>query len=280
MTERVLLTGANGFIGRQVLKNLIESGCRVTVVIRTGSQLEPKYTTQVESVIFTDDLFKESYMWWAETMKYSDIVIHTAWFTDPGVYLQSPKNFECLEGTLLMAKAAVDVSVRRFIGIGTCFEYDLSYELLTINTPLKPLTPYAQAKALVFTKITKLFLETDLTFAWCRLFYLYGEGEKSERLVPYIRRMLENDTEVELTSGDQIRDYLDVQEAGRTIVSVALSECQGPINICSEIPVTVRELAENIARGYGKLHLLRFGARATDSLDPVRVVGVRNWGTK
>jgi nucleoside-diphosphate-sugar epimerase len=280
MRNRVLLTGASGFVGRQVLKNLIENGCLVTVVIRVGTRLTPEDVSKVESVIFTDDIFSESHAWWIETMKHIDTVIHTAWFTDPGEYLQSAKNFYCLEGTLLMAKAALDANVRRFIGIGTCFEYDLSYEILSVETPLKPVTFYAQAKALAFTEITNLFLDQEIEFVWCRLFYLHGEGEKSERLVPYIRRMLENDTEVELSKGNQIRDYLDVQTAAKMIVKVALSKFQGPVNICSGVPVTIRELAENIASEYGKLHLLQFGARDTDSLDPPRVVGLKNWGAE
>jgi nucleoside-diphosphate-sugar epimerase len=277
MNEQVLLTGATGFVGRQILRNLLEYGFRVKVVIRSGSYLELESASEIESVIFTDNLFTESDKWWSENFENTDIVIHAAWFTKPGEYLGSPKNFECMQGTLRMARASIKTGVRRFIGIGTCFEYDLNYELLASDTPLKPATPYAQAKVSTFEGLTELLSVGGVEFAWCRLFYLYGEGENRERLVPYIRGRLEIDAEVELSDGNQIRDYLDVQEAGRLIVGVARSKSQGPINICSGIPITVRELAEDIAAEYGKQELLRFGARPNLKSDPPRIVGVMNW---
>ena len=83
------------------------------------------------------------------------------------------------------------------------------------------------------------------------------------------------DEPAELSSGSQIRDYLDVREAGRMIVEHALGAGQGPVNICSGTPVTVRELAERIADEYGRRDLLRFGARPDNLVDPPCVVGVR-----
>jgi nucleoside-diphosphate-sugar epimerase len=280
MNERVLLTGASGFIGRQILTYLLKQGFQVDVVIRNGSNIVLQDMAHVVSVIFTDDLFAENEDWWIKTFKNTDIVIHAAWFTKPGEYLESPKNYECMQGTLRMARASIKAGVRRFIGIGTCFEYDLDYELLAIDTPLKPATPYARAKVSTFEGLTELLSVGGVEFAWCRLFYLYGEGENRKRLVPYIRSMLEIDAEVELSDGNQIRDYLDVQEAGRLIVGIARSKSQGPINICSGIPITVRELAEDIAAEYGKKELLRFGARPNLKSDPPRIVGVMNWEFK
>ena len=106
------------------------------------------------------------------------------------------------------------------------------------------------------------------------MFYLYGEGEDSRRLVPYIRSKLSAGETAELTSGNQVRDFLNVQVAAQTIVSAALSHHQGAINVCSGIPVSVRALAEQIADEYGRRDLLKFGARPENVVDPPRVVGV------
>ena len=107
-------------------------------------------------------------------------------------------------------------------------------------------------------------------FAWCRLFYLYGEGENERRLVPYLRAKLMAGEPAELTSGRQICDYLNVRDAGRMIVEAALGAEQGPVNICSGMPITVRQLAEQIADEYGRRDLLRFGARPDNlSIRPV-----------
>ena len=81
----------------------------------------------------------------------------------------------------------------------------------------------------------------------------------------------------ELTSGEQIRDFLDVADAGRIISDVALSDQTGPVNICSGAPIKVRELAEQIADQYDRRDLLIFGARPDNPVDPLSVVGVPNY---
>lgn len=275
MTGITLLTGATGFVGRQVLRALGEKGVRVRVVVRDGKQSEFATIKCVESVVLTPDLFAESVDWWASICKGIDTVIHVAWYAEPGKYLQSSQNLDCLIGTLQMAKGAAQAKVRRFIGIGTCFEYDLTVGVLAVETPLLPSTPYAGAKAAAFTALSQWLPQQGVEFAWCRLFYLYGEGEDYRRLVPYLHAKLTGGEPAELTSGGQVRDYLDVREAGRMIVEVALGREQGPVNICSGNPITVRHLAEQIADEYERRDLLKFGSRPDNLVDPPCVVGVR-----
>jgi dTDP-6-deoxy-L-talose 4-dehydrogenase (NAD+) len=166
--------------------------------------------------------------------------------------------------------------VTRIVGIGTCFEYDLTGGMLAIETPLRPLTPYAGAKAAAFMALSQWAPKQGIEFAWCRLFYLHGEGEDSRRLVPYLRSKLAAGEPAELTSGNQIRDFIDVREAGRIIAETALGHAQGAVNICSGMPITVRQLAESIADEYGRRDLLRFGARQDNLIDPPCVVGVKH----
>lgn len=275
MTGIVLLTGATGFVGRQVLRALNEQGIHVRAVIREGKQGQLTNIKSIESVVTTPDLFAESAEWWTNICNGINIVIHVAWYAEPGKYLLSTKNLDCLIGTLNIAKGAAQAGVKRFIGIGTCFEYDLTCGMLSIQTPLRPLTPYAGAKTAAFTALSQWFPHQEMSFAWCRLFYLYGEGEDTRRLVPYVRNKLANGESAELTSGSQIRDFLDVREAGRMIVEAALDDEQGPVNICSGIPVTVRQLAEKIADEYGRRDLLKFGVRPDNLIDPPYIVGVK-----
>jgi dTDP-6-deoxy-L-talose 4-dehydrogenase (NAD+) len=272
----ILLTGATGFVGRQVLRALAERGARVRAVVRQGKTIAS--TPAIEGVVASPDIFHESAVWWADACRGVDTVIHAAWYAEPGQYLQSPKNQDCLSGTLRLAAGAIAAGVRRFVGIGTCFEYDLSAGHLAVETPLSPTTPYAQAKADAFLALTRLLPPHDLAFAWCRLFYLYGEGEDARRLVPYLHARFKAGEPAELSRGTQVRDFLDVREAGRMIAEAALGARQGPINICSGMPITVRALAERIADEYGRRDLLRFGARPDNLTDPPVVVGIRAAG--
>jgi Nucleoside-diphosphate-sugar epimerases len=205
-----------------------------------------------------------------------DAAVHLAWYTEPGKYLSSLKNMDCLVGSFNLALGAAQAGVKRLIGVGTCFEYDLSAGVLSIDTPVKPITPYAGTKAALYLGLAHWLQAYSIEFAWCRLFYLYGEGEDPRRLVPYLRSKLEQGEDAQLTCGKQIRDFLDVTDAGKMIADTVLSDQTGPVNICSGIPITVRQLAEQIADEYGRRDLLIFGARPDNLVDPPCVVGVPN----
>lgn len=271
----VLLTGATGFVGSQILKVLLELNVLVRCVVRAGSVSKlPSQTHSLESLIFTKDLFNESEEWWEKCLQNVDTVIHAAWYAEHGKYLQSPKNIDCLQGTLRLAKGAARAGVRRMVGIGTCAEYQTSSQKLTTDTPLNPLSPYAAAKAAAFLFLSQWLPPQGIEFVWCRLFYLHGEGEDPQRLIPFLRERLASGKPVELTSGNQIRDFLDVKTVAHQIVQAALGSATGALNISSGIPVSVRKIAESIADDYGRRDLLRFGARADNPFDPPYVVGV------
>jgi nucleoside-diphosphate-sugar epimerase len=272
----VLLTGATGFVGRQVVEFLALQRVEMRLVLRNPM---PQWLGQVqgiEKVIISRDIFAEDTSWWKRTLSGVDTVIHMAWFAEPGKYLQSEINIDCLVGTLRLAQACIEAEVRRFVGIGTCFEYDLSGNTpIGASAPLLPLSVYAASKTAVYLTLTQIFSSHQLEFVWCRLFYLYGEGERAERLVPYLHQKLRLGESAELTSGTQVRDFLDVKDAGRMIAEVARSPFQGVKNICSGIPVTVQQLAEKIADEYGRRDLLKLGARADNFVDPPFVVGLK-----
>jgi dTDP-6-deoxy-L-talose 4-dehydrogenase (NAD+) len=274
MSGLILLTGATGFVGRQVLKALEAMHVRVRLVLRGGEHGDLSASPNIESIVTTQDLFSEPQANLLEMCAGVDIVVHVAWYAEPGKYLSSPKNMHCLTGTLSLAEAAAASGVKRFVGVGTCFEYDLNYPVLSTTTPLAPSTSYAGAKAAAYYGLNSWLPSLGVEFAWCRLFYLYGEAEDPRRLVPYLHSKLQAGENVELTKGDQIRDFMDVARAGKMIAELALTNKQGAHNICSGIPVSIRQLAEQIADIYGRRDLLVFGAREENEVDPACVLGV------
>jgi nucleoside-diphosphate-sugar epimerase len=274
MNRRILITGATGFVGKQVLNVLLEKKVAIRCVARAESQAKLLASPKLESCLLTADLFAEDESWWRRGLEGVDVVIHLAWYAEPGEYQLSPRNMDCLVGTMHLARAAADAGVKRFVGIGTCLEYQLSAEPLPADAPLGPSSPYAACKAAAYFALSQMLPLSGVDFVWCRLFYLYGEGEDARRLVPMLRQSLSEGRPVDLTAGTQVRDFLDVSEAGRQIADVALSDKTGAFNICSGKPVTVRELAESVADRYGRRDLLKFGARKENPVDPTYVVGV------
>lgn len=278
MKKKILLTGATGFVGRHVLSNLLNSEVEVRVLVRKNKEkFIEEYISKIE-LITTEDLFKENSDWLKRQCEGIDTIIHVAWYAEPEKYLYSIKNIDCLIGSLQFVKSAIKAGIRRFVGVGTCFEYDLNAAGdLSIKTNLNPLTPYASTKAALYTSLSRLLPEHSIEFSWCRIFYLFGDGEDKRRLAPYLNKQLSNGLIAELNSGESIRDYLNVKDAARIITDIALGKKQGPINICSGVPITIRELSEKIADKYGRRDLLKFSSKSNNFNDPSRIVGVPNY---
>ncbi|WP_341863617.1 NAD-dependent epimerase/dehydratase family protein [Gymnodinialimonas sp. 57CJ19] len=161
----------------------------------------------------------------------------------------------------------------KFTGIGTCIEYRMGDAPLRTDTPLEPQSPYAGAKAAAFTALSTSLAQTETAFAWCRLFYLFGEGEHPNRLVAHLHERLSQGQPVDLSQGSQIRDFLDVEEGARRIILATFGDVSGPVNVCSGEGISVRVLATRIAQRYGRVELLNFGARPDNPFDPACVVG-------
>jgi len=265
---RVLLTGGTGFVGRQILKRLLARGCHVRMAVRTPVSVRD----EVEQVV-VGDLFEAESSKLEDLCADTDVVCHAAWYTVPGKYLTADENIGCLSGSLRLGQAAIRAGVPRFVGVGTCFEYDLRDGFLRTDTRLAPATLYGACKASTYMALSELMEREERSFAWCRLFYLHGEGEDARRLVPYIRSRLAAGEHAELTSGRQIRDYLDVEDAGRMIADATLEPAEGALNICSGRPVAVADMAMRIADEFGRRDLIVLGARQDSPSDPPCVFG-------
>jgi dTDP-6-deoxy-L-talose 4-dehydrogenase (NAD+) len=274
--KHILLTGASGFVGRQIAKALLASGHRLTLVLRPGGLERSGLTDDRVTAVETPDLFGETSDWWADHLAGVDTVIHSAWYVEPGKYLDSVENIRCVRGTIPLADACVSSGTRHFIGIGTCFEYRLPNDTITAASDVAPVTMYAAAKLALLRMLENRFAGTQVALTWARLFYLYGESEHPARLFPALHRKLANGETMQLSSGDKMRDFLDVRRAGELIARLAETGQTGIANVCSGEAVTIRQVAEGIAEIYGRRDLLEFGSAAAHPRDPAAVVGICN----
>lgn len=272
----ILITGCSGFVGKQVLKYIEGERNRIFVTLRKKSVNFFKEKEKLSGVIEVEDIFSLNVSEWYKILKNIDVIIHIAWYADHGKYLNSVKNIDCLKGTMIMAKAAVAAKVKKIVGIGTCFEYDLECGKLKIDSPLCPLTPYGAAKAASYFLLKKFLSRNNITFAWCRLFYLYGEGENPMRLAPYIKSQLSKNMPVILRNGNLVRDFLDVKVAAKHINEIALTNREGVFNICSGKGITVEKFALKIAKELNKEHLIKSECEDKNQSEPLAVVGVKN----
>jgi len=271
--KRILLTGSTGFVGRQILKSLMAKGACVTVTLKPDQNV-PDGAYHIR----TENLFSEPVEFWKKNCKNHSAVIHSAWYTKHGKYLNASENLSCLAGTINLFQGAKAAGISHFQGIGTCLEYDTTNKKLNqnkpipSNAPIHPTSAYAAAKAAAYMALAHQ--SGSLSFAWSRLFNLYGEGEHPDRLVPYIHTQLSSGSPVKLTSGKQWRDFLDVKKAGAQIADVTLKGAVGPLNICSGTPTTIAKLAESIALKYDRPDLIRLGAIPDRKNEPNYLVGL------
>lgn len=272
---RILLTGSTGFVGRAVTRQLHRAGHTLCHVVRQGSAGRICVWGNEDKAVEVQDVFALSVDWWAEISRGYDLVLHMAWYAEPGKYQTSLKNLQCISGTMALAEGVQQAGVPRFVGLGTCLEYDLSSGTAGPDTPLDPHSPYAAAKAACAVALQKTLPQAGVSFLWARLFYLYGAGEDPRRLVASLHSNLAAGRPVELSAGTQVRDFMDVDEAAALLIQDALSGRTGISNICSGSGTSVRSIAERIADQYGRRDLLVFGARPDNPDDPPCVIGQR-----
>lgn len=253
MTKKIaVVTGGNGFLGSKVVSSLLDANYFVRLILRIGSHHELKECVEI---IYTNDLDFESVEWWTAATLGADIVIHCAWYVEHGLYMESSKNINSLHGLTKIAFGSLDSGVRKFIGIGTCLEYGDPFS--SLDKSISPSSLYASSKLSAFFILTQIFKNSNTKFLWCRLYYLYGDGESPSRLVPYIKRQIENDELVTLNNGSKMIDILEITVAAKMIVNASLSDDYGPIDIRSNQIMTIRDFAKGIAKMMRKEWLVK-----------------------
>jgi nucleoside-diphosphate-sugar epimerase len=228
---RVLVTGGGGFVGRQVVPHLRDSGLEVWAPSRTEADLlVPGMPTAL-----------------AEAAD-ADVLVHLAWEAAPG-YATSPANTAWLLASLELATAFVAAGGRRIVAAGSCAELDLE----------RP-TPYADCKRALHLGLRALAATRAFQLAWARLFFLYGPGEHPERLVASLAASLAAGRPALASAGRQRRDYLDVRDAGAAVAALATSGATGLFDVASGDAPAVADIARALATAADRTGLLRLGA--------------------
>ena len=269
---RVFLTGATGFIGSHIARALLRERHEVFALVRERSDLERVADVASEMTLVQADLRDAAEIERHVARIAPELCVHAAWYAVPGQYLDADENLTLVGATATLALLLARSGCRRFVGIGTCFEYDTTGGTLSESTPTRPANVYSASKLAAFLLTEQVGARAAMDVAWARLFYLYGPFEDDRRLVPSVVRALLRGQEAQLTSGDQVRDFLHVRDVAAAVCAVARSEVTGPVNVGSAEPITVRDLVETIGSIIGRPELLAFGSLPDRPADPAVVV--------
>lgn len=262
--KRVLLTGATGFIGRQCLSLLLAN------------------SDEVHAVSSKDEDGRHQEVCWhradlLDTDQVSDLIqrvqpthlLHFAWTVVPGKFWTSLDNFKWVQASLTLIQEFASSGGQRVVIAGTCAEYDWKYGYCSeAVTPLSPATVYGICKNALRAMVDAFTKQTGLSFAWGRIFCLYGPYEHPDRLISFVIRSVLEGKRVPCSLGTQLRDYLHVQDVADAFVSLLSSDVQGPVNIGSGCPVSLKEIIAGITNEVGGQELIDLGMKSSPVGDP------------
>jgi nucleoside-diphosphate-sugar epimerase len=266
---RVLVTGGSGFIGRQCVAQLTARGHEVHVF-----SFEPRRSAEDPGQWHVGDFFAPGMARQLIDDVAPEAILHLAWCTEHGEYWNSPRNLDWVRISIELLQRFADAGGRRFVGAGTCAEYDWSYgHLNETDTPTTPATLYGSCKGAFRDVLAAYAADANFSQSWGRVFFLYGPGESPGRLVPSIIVPLLQGQPARCTDGAQVRDFLSVDDVAGAFVALVESEVTGAVNIASGHPVSVAEIADTIGALIGRPDLIQRGALPPRPDDPAVLVG-------
>jgi nucleoside-diphosphate-sugar epimerase len=252
---RVLLTGATGFIGSHVARELLRRGHEVHATVRPSS--DRRRIRDIEGRL----RFHEGEMDLIPVRP--DLAIHLAWYAVPGKYLSAPENRDCL----LASRRLLGALPCRAIFAGTCFEFDTRLGRLSEESPTRPTTLYAESKDALRREV-----EGRPDSAWVRFFYQFGPWEDDRRLVPSVIRAVLRGEPAKVSPGEQRRDFLHIEDVASAVCAVAESKLGGCVNIGSGGSPSIKEIVTRIGALGGRGDLIRLGEVPYYEGEPMLIV--------
>jgi nucleoside-diphosphate-sugar epimerase len=269
---RILVTGATGFIGSHVVRELLARGHDPHALARPGSSLHRLADIRDRISIVEGDLDVPSTAERVITDVQPAAIVHLAWYAEPGRYAHDvAANLASLRASTRVLEAALRGSCPRVVLGGTCLENGDG-----------PTRSIYQACKRAIHEVAAGFGDPGPSVACGHVFYLYGPGEDERRVVPTVIRALLRSEPVPTTDGAQERDYLHVADVAAAFCTLAETAVRGGIDICSGSTVRLRDVFDIIAaetRGGALLQVgdlgpaLDEGQPATGDPRPLRDLG-------
>lgn len=250
MNKRVILTGGTGLIGKESFEYLINNGFEIYAI--TTKDIFDTKINWIKCDLFDYTSLKKVF----EDIKPS-YLLNFAWITGDD-YLTNQINTKFKEtGLKLLEYFKLNGGIRA-VYAGTCFEYDMTGEILSETSPVNPKTLYAQTKQELHMECEKYATENDLSFGWGRIFYVFGHGEKSSRLTANVIECLTQNKVFELGAPNNLLDYMYTKDIAHAFVEFLKSDYNGTVNICTGKGILLKDYVLKFQDALGKKDLIKY----------------------
>lgn len=261
MIMNILVTGANGYIGRYVVTDLLNMGHQVSVSDICYDDVDERAVRHnVELFSGDTDIYKK--------FGSPDVCIHLAWrngfvHNDISHINDFPKHYEFI-------KNMIDGGLQHIVIMGSMHEVGYYEGAIDENTPCNPRSLYAVAKNSLRQLSLLLAEEKGICCQWIRGYYILGDDLKNNSIFSkLVAAERDGKKEFPFTTGKNKYDFIRVEELAKQIAAVAVqTKISGIINCCSGVPVSLADKVEGFIKENGFNIKLKYGAfpdRAYDS---------------
>lgn len=265
----MLVTGATGFIGRWVWAKLYQAGAHVHAIGRDETQLRDlARELKIEGKYIAADLSVRGAAAAIVERVQPTIVFNLAGYgvgADQRDLRLSQRINADLPPVLAFSMALCPArrwKGQRLVHVGSAFEYGSVDGPVDENTPPHPTTTYAQTKLTGTLAVARAAATLRLRATTARVCTVYGPGEHGHRLLPSLLRIARSGGSIDLTAGEQLRDFTFVGDVAEALLRVGLLHTAPPvINIATGRLISVRDFAETaLSQAGGNRSQAHFGA--------------------
>lgn len=264
--ERVLVTGANGYIGRKVVDALLALGYKVTATDFKCDQINPK-ADRVEI-----DLFNNNANLYELFLK-PNRLIHLAW--KDGFNHNASSHIEFLPKHFAFVKSLIDAGVKNIAVMGSMHEVGFYEGEVNENTACNPLSLYGISKNALRQSLTVLNKNNDFNLYWLRGYYIFGNDEKNHSI---FTKLLEKEAQGEklfpFTTGENQYDFISIENLALEIALASTQdEVKGIINVCSGKPISLKDMVESFIKENNLKIRLNYGVFPSRPYDSKIIYG-------
>lgn len=249
---KILITGANGYLGQGIARVLLNKGYEVVATDLKTDCIDDRAIKMEGNLFEINDPYKY--------FKKPDVLLHLVW--RDGFVHYSDSHIEDLPKHYTFIKKMVESGCKQIAVLGSMHEVGFFEGSINENTPCHPITPYGIAKNALRDLTEMICLKNNAVFQWLRGYYIVGNSKYGCSIFSKITSAEEEGKkEFPFTLGQNQYDFLDYDEFCDQVVGVVCqNEVNGIINICSGKPEKLADRVERYIKDNNYSINLKYGA--------------------